>query len=97
MTTVLTITTLMSTANVNLPPTAYPKSIGVFLAGCFVFTFLAFLEYSAASYLERRRNMGKFTGISNVFGNVANRFCKKNGKRGGDDDEEEGEGEVSGG
>ena len=41
MTTVLTITTLMSSANINLPPTAYPKSIGVFLAGCFIFTFLA--------------------------------------------------------
>ena len=59
VTTVLTITTLLSSANVNLPPTAYPKSIGVFLAGCFVFTFLAFLEYSAASYLERRRSFAK--------------------------------------
>ncbi len=59
VTTVLTITTLLSSANLNLPPTAYPKSIGVFLAGCFVFTFLAFLEYSAASYLERRRSLGK--------------------------------------
>ena len=53
---VLTITTLLSSTNVNLPPTAYPKAIGVFLAGCFVFTFLAFLEYSAASYLHRRRS-----------------------------------------
>lgn len=76
VTTVLTITTLLSSANVNLPATAYPKvrsfiipphvstpmlrilqAIGVFLAGCFVFTFLAFLEYSAASYLERRRSL----------------------------------------
>ncbi len=63
VTTVLTITTLMSSANVNLPPTAYPKSIGIFLAGCFVFTFLAFLEYSAASYLERRRSVGKIAGF----------------------------------
>ena len=59
VTTVLTITTLLSSANVNLPPTAYPKSIGVFLAGCFVFTFLAFLEYSMASYLERRRSFAR--------------------------------------
>jgi gamma-aminobutyric acid receptor subunit rho len=64
VTTVLTITTLLSSANANLPPTAYPKSIGVFLAGCFVFTFFAFLEYSAASYLERRRALGKIKAVS---------------------------------
>ncbi|TRY68905.1 hypothetical protein TCAL_03794 [Tigriopus californicus] len=55
VTTVLTITTLLSSANINLPPTAYPKSIGIFLAGCFLFTFMALIEYSAASFLERRR------------------------------------------
>ena len=55
VTTVLTITTLLSSSNINLPVTAYPKGIGVFLAGCFLFTFLALIEYSAASYLLRRR------------------------------------------
>ena len=55
VTTVLTITTLLSSANGNLPHTAYPKAIGVFLAGCFFFTFLAFLEYSVASFIERKR------------------------------------------
>ena len=38
ITTVLTITTLLSSANVNLPQTAYPKAIGVFLAGTVQYT-----------------------------------------------------------
>jgi len=69
VTTVLTITTLLSSANMNLPATAYPKSSGVFLAGCFVFTFFAFLEYSAASYLERRRAFGKIKAVNAVINN----------------------------
>jgi hypothetical protein len=31
----------------------------VFLAGCFVFTFLALMEFSAASYMERRRSLNQ--------------------------------------
>ena len=31
------------------------QSIGIFLAGCFLFTFMAMMEYSVASYLERRK------------------------------------------
>ena len=54
VTTVLTMTTLSSSANANLPPTAYPKAIGIFLAGCFLFTFMALMEYSIGSYLEKR-------------------------------------------
>jgi hypothetical protein len=95
VTTVLTMTTLLSSANNNLPPTAYPKvrknklkaqqksarkfkpiqthsnpfllilqAIGVFLAGCFLFTFLALMEFSVASYLERRKTTQKLLQMS---------------------------------
>ena len=72
VTTVLTITTLKANADSNLPHTSYPKvknqsslrhvfifavnAIGLYLWVCFVFTFAALIEFSAAAYLEKRKN-----------------------------------------
>ena len=32
------------------------QAIGIFLQGCFLFNFATLMEYSVASYIERRRN-----------------------------------------
>ena len=55
VTTVLTLSTLMNKADLNLPKTAYPKAIGIYLWVCFVFTFAALIEFGAAAYMEKRR------------------------------------------
>ena len=55
VTTVLTLSTLMNKADSNLPKTAYPKAIGIYLWVCFVFTFAALVEFGAAAYMEKRR------------------------------------------
>ena len=57
VTTVLTLSTLMNKADSNLPKTAYPKAIGIYLWVCFVFTFAALVEFGAAAYMEKRRSL----------------------------------------
>ena len=46
------------------------QAVGVFLAGCFVFTFLAMLEYSVASYLERGNHKISARRMSVVSGGL---------------------------
>ena len=54
VTTVLTSTTLLTNSNETLPVTGYPKGICLFLSGCFLFTFLALLEYAIVNYLYQQ-------------------------------------------
>ena len=35
------------------------KSLGLFLGGCFFFTFMAMVEFSVTSYLERQKPINK--------------------------------------
>ena len=46
------------------------QAVGIFLAGCFVFTFLAMLEYSVASYLERGNHKISVRRMSVVSGGL---------------------------
>lgn len=48
----------------KLKTSFFLQSIGVFLAGCFLFTFFALMEYSVASYLERRSTTKKLIKMS---------------------------------
>ena len=46
------------------------QAVGIFLAGCFVFTFMAMLEYSVASYLERGNHKISVRRMSVVSGGL---------------------------
>ncbi|KAI1286411.1 Gamma-aminobutyric acid receptor subunit beta [Halotydeus destructor] len=59
VTTVLTMTTLMSSTNSQLPKISYIKSIDVFLGTCFVMVFASLLEYATVGYLGKRIAMQK--------------------------------------
>ncbi|KAK2716899.1 gamma-aminobutyric acid receptor subunit beta-like isoform X1 [Artemia franciscana] len=54
VTTVLTMTTLMSSTNAQLPKISYVKSIDIFLGTCFVMVFASLLEYAAVGYMAKR-------------------------------------------
>ncbi|KAJ0008996.1 hypothetical protein NQD34_016411 [Periophthalmus magnuspinnatus] len=49
ITTVLTMTTINTHLRETLPKIPYVKAIDIFLMGCFVFVFLALLEYASSS------------------------------------------------
>ncbi|KAI1286413.1 Gamma-aminobutyric acid receptor subunit beta [Halotydeus destructor] len=59
VTTVLTMTTLMSSTNSQLPKISYIKSIDVFLGTCFVMVFASLIEYATVGYLGKRIAMRK--------------------------------------
>ena len=66
VTTVLTMTTLMSSTNSQLPKVSYIKSIDVYLGTCFVMVFASFLEYATVGYLGKRIAMRK-SQIDHVY------------------------------
>ncbi|XP_076130738.1 gamma-aminobutyric acid receptor subunit beta-2 isoform X2 [Alosa pseudoharengus] len=51
ITTVLTMTTINTHLRETLPKIPYVKAIDVYLMGCFVFVFLALLEYALVNYI----------------------------------------------
>uniref|UniRef100_A0A8D0HLP1 Gamma-aminobutyric acid receptor subunit beta-1 n=1 Tax=Sphenodon punctatus TaxID=8508 RepID=A0A8D0HLP1_SPHPU len=51
ITTVLTMTTISTHLRETLPKIAYVKAIDIYLMGCFVFVFLALLEYAVVNYI----------------------------------------------
>ena len=59
VTTVLTMTTLMSSTNSQLPKVSYIKSIDVYLGTCFVMVFASLVEYATVGYLGKRIAMRK--------------------------------------
>ena len=59
VTTVLTMTTLMSSTNSQLPKVSYIKSIDVYLGTCFVMVFASLVEYATVGYLGKRITMRK--------------------------------------
>ena len=55
----LTMTTLMSSTNSQLPKISYIKSIDVYLGTCFVMVFASLVEYATVGYLGKRIAMRK--------------------------------------
>ncbi|XP_070984495.1 gamma-aminobutyric acid receptor subunit beta-1-like isoform X2 [Oncorhynchus clarkii lewisi] len=51
ITTVLTMTTINTHLRETLPKIPYVKAIDIYLMGCFVFVFLALLEYAFVNYI----------------------------------------------
>ncbi|RXN28506.1 gamma-aminobutyric acid receptor subunit beta-2 isoform X1 [Labeo rohita] len=72
ITTVLTMTTINTHLRETLPKIPYVKAIDMYLMGCFVFVFLALLEYALVNYIffgsyprlslsfKLKRNIGYF-------------------------------------
>ena len=51
---ILTVTTLMSSANNSLPKVSYIKAIDIYLAICFAFVFSVLLEFIVGGYIGKR-------------------------------------------
>ena len=59
ITTVLTMTTLISSTQSNLPKISYLKAIDVYLVNCFLMVFAALLEYACVAYTGKRCRLVK--------------------------------------
>nr|XP_057943194.1 gamma-aminobutyric acid receptor subunit beta-2-like isoform X3 [Doryrhamphus excisus]XP_057943195.1 gamma-aminobutyric acid receptor subunit beta-2-like isoform X3 [Doryrhamphus excisus] len=71
ITTVLTMTTINTHLRETLPKIPYVKAIDMYLMGCFVFVFLALLEYALVNYIffgkgpQRQKKAAEKTAIAN--------------------------------
>ena len=54
ITTVLTLLTLISSTNANMPKISYMKAIDVYLAGCFLFVFASLIEFAVVCYMDQQ-------------------------------------------
>ncbi|KRY59175.1 Gamma-aminobutyric acid receptor subunit beta, partial [Trichinella britovi] len=66
--TVLTMTTLMTTTNGQLPKVSYVKAVDIYLGFCYVMVFCALIEYAFVTYKDKRKNQQK---IEDAFAKVA--------------------------
>ncbi|XP_042195835.1 gamma-aminobutyric acid receptor subunit beta-2 isoform X2 [Callorhinchus milii] len=71
ITTVLTMTTINTHLRETLPKIPYVKAIDMYLMGCFVFVFLALLEYALVNYIffgrgpQRQKKIAEKTASAN--------------------------------
>lgn len=71
ITTVLTMTTINTHLRETLPKIPYVKAIDMYLMGCFVFVFLALLEYALVNYIffgrgpQRQKKAAEKTAAAN--------------------------------
>uniref|UniRef100_A0A6I8PI29 Gamma-aminobutyric acid type A receptor subunit beta3 n=1 Tax=Ornithorhynchus anatinus TaxID=9258 RepID=A0A6I8PI29_ORNAN len=71
ITTVLTMTTINTHLRETLPKIPYVKAIDMYLMGCFVFVFLALLEYAFVNYIffgrgpQRQKKLAEKTAKAN--------------------------------
>uniref|UniRef100_A0A8C5H082 Gamma-aminobutyric acid receptor subunit beta-2-like n=2 Tax=Gouania willdenowi TaxID=441366 RepID=A0A8C5H082_GOUWI len=71
ITTVLTMTTINTHLRETLPKIPYVKAIDMYLMGCFVFVFLALLEYALVNYIffgrgpQRQKRAAEKSAIAN--------------------------------
>ncbi|XP_062916643.1 gamma-aminobutyric acid receptor subunit beta-4-like isoform X2 [Mobula hypostoma] len=79
VTTVLTMTTINTHLRETLPKIPYVKAIDIYLMGCFVFVFLALLEYAFVNYIffgkaptQQRKPMGKVSKNNAERGRLTN-------------------------
>uniref|UniRef100_UPI0037E734DF gamma-aminobutyric acid receptor subunit beta-4-like n=1 Tax=Semicossyphus pulcher TaxID=241346 RepID=UPI0037E734DF len=80
VTTVLTMTTINTHLRETLPKIPYVKAIDVYLMGCFVFVFLALLEYAFVNYVFFGRgpaNQKKINERLNKSNNERTRYEEK--------------------
>uniref|UniRef100_A0A8C6ULK7 Gamma-aminobutyric acid type A receptor beta4 subunit n=1 Tax=Neogobius melanostomus TaxID=47308 RepID=A0A8C6ULK7_9GOBI len=72
VTTVLTMTTINTHLRETLPKIPYVKAIDVYLMGCFVFVFLALLEYAFVNYVFFGRGPAQQKKLSERLGKSNN-------------------------
>ncbi|XP_073335622.1 gamma-aminobutyric acid receptor subunit beta-2 isoform X1 [Pagrus major] len=71
ITTVLTMTTINTHLRETLPKIPYVKAIDMYLMGCFVFVFMALLEYALVNYIffgrgpQRQKKAAEKSAIAN--------------------------------
>ena len=56
ITTVLTLLTLISSTNANMPKISYMKAIDVYFASCFLFVLASLIEFATVCYLDKPRS-----------------------------------------
>ncbi|KRY20429.1 Gamma-aminobutyric acid receptor subunit beta, partial [Trichinella patagoniensis] len=66
--TVLTMTTLMTTTNGQLPKVSYVKAVDIYLGFCYVMVFCALIEYAFVTYKDKKKKQQK---IEDAFAKVA--------------------------
>uniref|UniRef100_A0A672R232 Gamma-aminobutyric acid receptor subunit beta-4-like n=1 Tax=Sinocyclocheilus grahami TaxID=75366 RepID=A0A672R232_SINGR len=76
VTTVLTMTTINTHLRETLPKIPYVKAIDVYLMGCFVFVFLALLEYAFVNYVffgrgpQQQKKIHERLNKVDAYGNI---------------------------
>lgn len=81
VTTVLTMTTINTHLRETLPKIPYVKAIDVYLMGCFVFVFLALLEYAFVNYVFFGRGPAQQKKLSERVGRTNNERMRYEEKR----------------
>lgn len=81
VTTVLTMTTINTHLRETLPKIPYVKAIDVYLMGCFVFVFLALLEYAFVNYVFFGRGPAQQKKINERLNKVNNERTRYEEKR----------------
>lgn len=81
VTTVLTMTTINTHLRETLPKIPYVKAIDVYLMGCFVFVFLALLEYAFVNYVFFGRGPAQQKKLSERVGKSNNERMRYEEKR----------------
>ena len=59
ITTVLTMTTFAISSRQQIPKVSYPSAMDWFVLMCYLFVFLALVEYAAINYFTKRGEAGK--------------------------------------
>ncbi|KAJ0004322.1 hypothetical protein NQD34_010536 [Periophthalmus magnuspinnatus] len=80
VTTVLTMTTINTHLRETLPKIPYVKAIDVYLMGCFVFVFLALLEYAFVNYVFFGRGPAQQKKLSERLNKSNNDWTRSRGE-----------------
>lgn len=75
------MTTINTHLRETLPKIPYVKAIDVYLMGCFVFVFLALLEYAFVNYVFFGRGPAQQKKLSERLGKVNNERTRYEEKR----------------
>ncbi|XP_048225272.1 gamma-aminobutyric acid receptor subunit beta-3 isoform X1 [Perognathus longimembris pacificus] len=81
ITTVLTMTTINTHLRETLPKIPYVKAIDMYLMGCFVFVFLALLEYAFVNYIFFGRGPQRQKKLAEKTAKAKNDRSKSEGNR----------------